>query len=447
MNLLAVQIAGAIFLAVLALPLWRMSPRGGGAEWALGWCSLYLAGVAFRFSDRSLVLAAAYVTLGTFLPALLYAGARRYADRPLARGVWGMIVGVAVSRGILHLIAPGLVTAIGGAVCVAIGVGATIVELLRSRARRAPNPAERVLVAALPLLALTEIVHEWTQYAGGDVVTAFFLWLVSGCFLAGAQLATILEQYRAALEARLVAQSEELRASLVRLDEHKRLVAIGTLAAGMAHQINNPVGAIAMAAEFALLGRGDRDAAAIGEEALETVLEEARRCGRIVKSVLQFARDEPAAKWIESLTPTVLRATRLTRDYVVSRGGRLDVKLSDDPLSVEMSPIDIEQAVVNLIRNASESRSGGANVEIETVRIGGEACIFVADDGDGIDVELRARVLEPFFTTRVAEGGSGLGLSVVHGIVTDHGGRLEIEARSNGGTRVCLRLPIALADR
>lgn len=447
MNLLVVQIAGAIFLAVLALPLWRMSPRGGGAEWALGWCALYLAGVAFRFAEQSVFAAGLYAALGTLLPAMLYAGARRYAEHPLPAGVWGWIVGVAVLRGALHVLVPGLPTVIGGSACVTIGVVATIHELVRSRARRTPNPAERVLVAALPLLALTEIVHEWTQYSGGDVVTAFFFWLVSGCFLAGAQLATVLEQYRAALEARLVAQSEELRSSLVRLDEHKRLVAVGTLAAGMAHQINNPVGAIAMAAEFALLGRGDRNAAAIGEEALTTVLEEARRCGRIVKSVLQFARDEPAAKWVESLTPTVLRATRLTRDYVVSRGGRLDVKLSDDPLSVEMSPIDVEQAIINLIRNASESRSGGANVEVETVRVGSEACVFVADDGNGIDAELRARVLEPFFTTRVADGGSGLGLSVVHGIVTDHGGRLEIEGRPNGGTRICLRLPVVEADR
>ena len=251
-----------------------------------------------------------------------------------------------------------------------------------------------------------------------------------------------LARSRAELELRVAERGEQLRASLVRLDEQQRLVAVGTLAAGIAHQINNPIGGIAAAAEFALLAREDATGTTIRDQALETVLAEARRCGRIVKSVLQFARDEPTRKWVEDLNPVVIRASEQVREYVEGRGGRLNITLTSDRLPVRMSPIDVEQAVVNLIRNGAESRKQGANVEVETRRVGDEALIRVSDDGHGIDEKLRARILEPFFTTRLGEGGSGLGLSVVHGVVSDHAGRLETETTTGLGTRFGIWLPL-----
>lgn len=443
MSLWVVQVAGAIVLFVLALPLWRMSPRGGGREWALGWCALYAAGLSFRFADEIPAMRFCYVALGTTLPAFLFAGARHYSERRLPPRFWGLVAIVAIARGLADLFFPPLVTALGGWVLVSLGVSFAARDIWQTRDRRAFNAGELVLLVALPSLALTEGVHEWTRYHGADMVFGFFLWLVSGSLIAGTQLASIFEQYRAELEARLVAQSDQLRASLVRLDEQKRLVAVGTLAAGIAHQINNPVGAIALVAEHALGSRDEPNPRQALEAALATVLDEARRCGRIVKNVLQFARDEPMPKALEDLNPTVDRASRLARDYVVRRGGTLDVVLSDDPLPVRMSPIDVEQVVINLIRNGSESRKGGANVEVRTARTGKDACVLVSDDGNGIESAVRARVLEPFFTTRLADGGTGLGLSVAHGVVTDHGGQLEIEPRSTGGTRFCVRLPIA----
>lgn len=443
MSLWVLQIAGAIILLVLVLPLWRISPRGGGMEWALGWFALYAAGLAFRVSDSLPVIEFCYVALGTTLPAFLFAGARRYSGRQLPRRYWVAVAVVAAVRGVLALIAPPIVTAIGGTAVVALGVAFATRDLWQTRKRRAPNTGERLLLIALPVLALTEGVHEWTHYFGTDMVFGFFLWLVSGSIAAGSQLASIFEQYRSELEARLVARSEELRASLVRLDEQKRLVAVGTLAAGIAHQINNPIGAIAVAAEHALHVRDDADGSELRDVALARVVEEARRCGAIVKSVLQFARERPAAKSLENLNPTVDRASAHASAYVMERGGRLDLALSQDPLPVRMNPIDVEQVVINLIRNGSESRKDGANVEVRTARVDGDACILVSDDGEGIDALTQARVLEPFFTTRLSEGGTGLGLSVAHGVVTDHGGRLEIERRSCGGTTFCVRLPLA----
>ncbi|MBK7949043.1 MAG: HAMP domain-containing histidine kinase [Deltaproteobacteria bacterium] len=446
MSVFVLLVAGGAFLVVLGLPLWRLSPRGGGKEWAFAWSALFSSGLALRFSESNPALLFVYPVLGTLFAGLLYAGARRYSARPLPREFWLGAGTVALVRGGLSLFAPQPVTTLGAAAIVSLAAALAARDIRSTRDRRPGGSSELLLVIGLGTLIVTSCAYEWMVQSGGDRELGFFLWLVSGCFVAGTQIAAIFDQYRAELELRLVERSEQLRASLVRLEEQQRLVAVGTLAAGIAHQINNPIGAIAAAAQYALIAGEDDDAAAIREEALSTVVDEARRCGRIVRSVLQFARDEPTPKWVESLNPVVVRACEQTRDYVEERGGRLELRLADEPLAVRMSPIDLEQVVVNLIRNGAESRKDGANVEVATVGVDDEAWLLVVDDGDGIDPTLRTRVLEPFFTTRLAEGGSGLGLSVVHGIVQSHGGALELDGLPAGGTRICVRLPLAVGD-
>lgn len=255
-----------------------------------------------------------------------------------------------------------------------------------------------------------------------------------------------LVRYRDELEERVAERGEQLRASLERLKEQQRLVAVGTLASGIAHQINNPIGGIAAAAEFALLVGEEGEGAAIQRRALQTALEEARRCGRIVKGVLQFARDEPNLKWPEDLNAAVLQAAEQVRGFVVERGSTLRVSTACERLQVKMNPIDLEQVVVNLIRNAVESRESGVQIDVRTERDGREATLIVSDDGPGIDASIRGRLFEPFYTTRLEAGGSGLGLAVVHGVIGDHGGQLEIESPETGGARFRIRLPLVSED-
>ncbi len=255
-----------------------------------------------------------------------------------------------------------------------------------------------------------------------------------------------LVRYRDELEERVEERGEQLRASLERLKEQERLVAIGTLASGIAHQINNPIGGIAAAAEFALLVGEEEGGAAIQRRALETALEEARRCGRIVKGVLQFARDEPNLKWPEDLNATVLRALEQVRRFVAEHRGTLRVTTTRECLRVKMNPIDLEQVIVNLVRNAAESRESGVKIDVRTEQLGHEAILIVSDDGPGIDESIRGRVFEPFYTTRLEGGGSGLGLAVVHGVIGDHGGRIEIESPDSGGTRFRIRLPLVVFE-
>ena len=253
-----------------------------------------------------------------------------------------------------------------------------------------------------------------------------------------------LEARQRELEARIAASREELRAAQLRLEDQERLAVVGTLASGIAHQINNPLGAIRAAADFALLEADTQEGPRISREALERIGEEAERAGLIVKSVLRFARQGATPKWIDDLTPVVRRSAALCRDYLEKRGASLEIHATDGELPVLMSPIEIEQLVVNLVRNAAESKDRGANVQVSIERHPNAevARLLVEDDGGGIPQNVLPEVFDPFYTTRIQEGGSGLGLSVAHGIVEDHGGTIRIESKSGDGTRVIVELPL-----
>ncbi len=254
------------------------------------------------------------------------------------------------------------------------------------------------------------------------------------------------EQHQRTLEDGLEQRKQQLRASKEKLRESERLAAVGTLAAGVAHQINNPIGAISLAAESTLFELDDdtpgESRLARAREALQVALGESRRAGRIVKSLLKFAREEKTPQWVESLNDVVSRACASTRAYVEGRGGTLTFAPSPDSPRVLMSPIDIEQAVINLVRNAAESKPHGARVVVETRVLDQLAQVRVEDDGVGIPTEDRSRVLDPFYTTRLDDGGSGLGLSIVHGVAKDHRGSISIETPEAGGTRFLLTMPL-----
>ena len=251
-----------------------------------------------------------------------------------------------------------------------------------------------------------------------------------------------LEECRKELEELIEERSEELRESRSRLRDRERLATVGTLAAGIAHQINNPAGAIVAAAEFALLYGEDPEGDDIRKDSLNKTIEEAHRIERIVKSVLKFARHEPTPKWREDIGPIIRRSSELSREYVEGRGGHLDVTSAEQPLPAMLSPIEIEQMMVNLIHNASESRPEGVKIQIRTRRRDDSVLIEVEDDGRGMPPETRHHIFDPFYTTRLHEGGSGLGLSVVHGTVVDHGGEIYVESSVDGGTCVRVRLTL-----
>ncbi|HPG24591.1 MAG TPA: ATP-binding protein [Myxococcota bacterium] len=244
--------------------------------------------------------------------------------------------------------------------------------------------------------------------------------------------------FRESLQAQVERRTAELARSREQLRQADRLASIGTLAAGVAHQINNPVGSILLGAEVTLatIEPEDRENDRAYREALRRTIADARRCGDIVRSLLRFSRSELQARGpidLNDVTRTAIGTIHDASDHV-------DLVLSPLPLPIQGNAIEIEQVIVNIASNALQS--GARNVRVATRRIGTEAHIEIRDDGPGIPEAHHAQIFDPFFTTRTREGGTGLGLSVVHGIVTDHAGRITVESDVGRGSLFVVVLPL-----
>ncbi|MFK7897574.1 MAG: sensor histidine kinase [Myxococcota bacterium] len=247
-----------------------------------------------------------------------------------------------------------------------------------------------------------------------------------------------IDERRRATDA-LIASEAQLRAS-------ERLASIGTLAAGIAHEINNPIGSILAAAQFAQVTKGDPDRDQQIDHALTDIETEAKRCGDIVRSILQFSRDERTEKWPCRMLDIVRRSVRLTSEFATEREVEIlfeEVRAegASDAAWAHVNPIQIEQALVNLIRNGIESGSERVEVRSHFHQAKGIFEIQILDEGPGIEPDDRHRIFDPFYTTKQDVGGTGLGLSVVHGIATEHGGNLELNPRSTRGTIAAFALP------
>ena len=252
-----------------------------------------------------------------------------------------------------------------------------------------------------------------------------------------------LEHHREELEELVEKRTAELLRSKESLRRSERLATVGTLAAGIAHQINNPIGCILNSAQYALMCEEDEDVRDVWKRALLENETEAKRCGRIVRSILQFSRNEPTARWSEDLNELVRRTTLLISPYASERAVTIDFIAATQPVVTLISPIEIEQVLVNILRNAIDA----VEVALGEVRVmirsdGEQAIISIADNGRGISASEIDRIFDPFFTTRLSIGGTGLGLAVAHGIVTDHGGTMEVESEPEKGSEFVVTLPI-----
>jgi len=238
-------------------------------------------------------------------------------------------------------------------------------------------------------------------------------------------------------------QGAELEESRDRLHRQEQLASIGTLAAGIAHQINNPVGGIQMIAELSLddIERKPDDARALSG-AFSRILEESARCGEIVRSILQFSRSEPMSRWSGELNAALADAIRLVRPRMASKGATIRMNLCESPLVVLLNPIAIHQTLTNLIENATQASDGPVVVDVETRARAGHAVVTIRDDGKGMTPRAVAQAFEPFYTTRLGEGGTGLGLSVVHGLVTELGGTIDLRSEPGAGLEVEIALPL-----
>ncbi len=258
----------------------------------------------------------------------------------------------------------------------------------------------------------------------------------------------------------VIGQDVTLRRALEsRLAVSSRLAALGTLVAGLAHAINNPLTGVLSGLSLAgedvsevrralRAGGGEVNealAARLDETAdmLASGMQAAARIARIVRDLALFARPDPAREKVA--LPEVARAA--LRWLPASVGASASVRIEDGGApEVHDSPGQIEQVLVNLISNAAQSippgRTGNIEVRLGTSRNGG-ATVEVSDDGDGIAPEAMERIFDPFFTTRVPGMGTGLGLPICHAIVSAHGGTIAARSAPGAGSVFRIELPAA----
>jgi signal transduction histidine kinase len=236
---------------------------------------------------------------------------------------------------------------------------------------------------------------------------------------------------------------EALRASEAQLLRSQKLEAVGRLAGGMAHDINNYLAAITAQCDRVKMRAPPGDP--VGER-MEEAIATAMKAAELIRRLLAFARRQPVRREIVDLNAVVHdlepMMARLLGDDV-----RYETRLAADLWRVEADAAQVEQVLVNLLVNAREAMPGGGQVTVSTTNLSGHGqeadavAVEVTDNGVGIPADARDEIFEPFFTTKADSGSSGLGLSIAYGVIAQHGGRIELDSEPGRGTTFTLVLP------
>jgi signal transduction histidine kinase len=225
----------------------------------------------------------------------------------------------------------------------------------------------------------------------------------------------------------------------------EKLAAIGTMTAGLSHEIKNPLNAATL--QLNVLERRVRrlppEMQPTLTEPLRLVQEEVTRLNSVLEDFLAFARPRELRQAPIDVTAMLSHVVDLLAPQADKAGVQLDRDWKDDGLRVVGDDVRLQQAVMNLVLNAIQATPDGGHVHIEAGQTGDMVRVTVEDTGPGIPDDIRQRIFEPFFTTKA--GGSGLGLPLVHSIIEQHGGSIAIEHGDLGGARFAIRLPMEIA--
>lgn len=222
----------------------------------------------------------------------------------------------------------------------------------------------------------------------------------------------------------LIRKNEELLHS-------RKLASIGTLASGVAHELNNPINNIYLAAQTLARQMEKERPSAVTRESVKDICSQTLRVKRIVGDLLEFSREKPP----ELKTVDIVEVVREVHSRMSSSGEMASVQWNlAAPESLKL-PLDrqmMEQVFINLFGNAVDAMEGTGRLDVEIARTVSSVTVRVADSGKGISPEDVPRVFDPFFTTK--EKGTGLGLAIVHNIIAKHKGKVELESRLDNGT-------------
>lgn len=223
------------------------------------------------------------------------------------------------------------------------------------------------------------------------------------------------------------------------LRQAQRVSALGTLAAGVAHDVRNPLNAIKLLSSHAIdtLGNGEADNAAVKH--LRTIRQEVDRLEQIVSGFLSLAKEDDLRRRPCVVDEVLAECGRLVAKDAESRGVRLITDLRCGDIALELDEKQWTRAVLNVLINALEACRAGGRVRLFSRSTDTTCEIEIRDDGPGLSPEVIERVFDPYYTTKPS--GTGLGLSITRGIVEEHGGKIAISSESGTGCQVLITLP------
>jgi len=241
------------------------------------------------------------------------------------------------------------------------------------------------------------------------------------------------------LERKVEQRTAELQAIQAHLIQSEKLAAVGKLAAGVAHEINNPLTGILTNSSLML---EDLDPDHPWRDDIQTIVSETLRCRNIVKGLLDFARQTKPQRTLIDMNDVAEEVLSLVRNQSSFRNIRVTTELDPTLPAVLADNDQMRQVVLNIVLNASEAMPQGGALRVASKVDATETGIElrISDSGPGIPNDVKARLFEPFFTTK--KMGTGLGLAIAYGIMERHKGQLRVDTARDRGTTFTIALPI-----
>lgn len=271
-------------------------------------------------------------------------------------------------------------------------------------------------------------VHQSSDDEVGELAEAFNL------------MAQRFQEIAADLDGQVKARSQQLVRS-------ERLASVGFLAAGVAHEINNPLTAIRWTGESLesrlseLLKDAPKDDASVVQTYVRMIQSESERCQEITRKLLDFSRNHETERSLSDVSSIIREVLTLIVHMKKYRSGRLSFD-HPEPCLIEINPHEIKQVILNLVANGLDATEGTGSLHVDIVENVDTVELRFTDNGCGMTSEVMDNLFEPFFTTKPTGQGTGLGLSISHRIVSDHGGRIEVHSNGPGtGSTFVVRLP------
>ena len=241
------------------------------------------------------------------------------------------------------------------------------------------------------------------------------------------------------LEQKVQQRTEELRKTENQLLQSDKVSSLGKLAAGVAHEINSPLTGVLTYSSLLLKAKkeGDPD-----KEDLEVIVNETNRCKKIVKGLLDFARQTEPRKTLSDMNEVIEKSVDLVSHQASMQNVKIEKKVKPDLPKTMIDVGQIQQVFINILLNAIEAMPQGGTLTVSSGIEDDMVALRFTDTGVGIPEENLPKILDPFFTTKEQGKGTGLGLSVSYGIIERHRGRLEVKSKVGKGTTFTVKLPV-----